>query len=83
MLPQKQEREVLAAMEKKQKMELRKSRKQEEEQEVHKAMMASLREGWSLLLRLLEKRQEVLMLASDFYCRALEVGRNMTKLFSF
>lgn len=44
------------------------------QEEVYKAMGASLNEGWSLLLRLLERRQEVLTLAADFYHRALEVG---------
>ena len=65
-LLQKHEKEVLAVVEKR-------SRKEEEEQEVHKAMVASLNEGWLLLLHLLERRQEVLMLVSDFYCRAQEV----------
>lgn len=81
---QKHEREVLAVVEKSRQaeqrrrgdegtMERKRKKKLEEEEGVHKAMMASLNEGWSLLLRLLEKRQEVLTLASDFYCRALEV----------
>ncbi len=52
----------------------KRNKKQEEEEQVHKAMVASLNEGWSLLLRLLERRQEVLTLAADFYGRALEVG---------
>ncbi|KAI3355750.1 hypothetical protein L3Q82_004199 [Scortum barcoo] len=50
--------------------EQRRSRKQEEE--VHKAMVSSLKEGWFLLLSLLHRRQEVLTLAADFYSRALE-----------
>lgn len=54
-------------------MAQKKSKKQEEEDGLQKAMVASLNEGWSLLLRLLERRQEVLKLASEFYCRALEV----------
>lgn len=53
-------------------VEQQRSKKQEEEG-VYKAMGASLNEGWLLLLRLLERRQEVLTLASDFYCRTLEV----------
>ena len=57
-------------------MELKRSKKQEEEEGVYKAMNASMNEGWSLLLRLLERRQEVLTLASDFYRRALEVVKN-------
>ncbi|XP_035532529.1 uncharacterized protein ccdc141 [Morone saxatilis] len=80
----KHEKEVLSVVEKSRQTELRRRRdegmmveqkrnkKQEEEEEVYKAMAASLKEGWLLLLRLLEKRQEVLMLASDFYRRALE-----------
>lgn len=82
-LSQKHEREVLAVVEKSRQakqrrrgdegvMEQKRSKKQEEEG-VYKAMGASLSEGWLLLLRLLERRQEVLQLASDFYCRALEV----------
>jgi len=53
----------------------KRTKKQEEEQEVHEAMVASLTEGWSLLLRLLHRRQEVLRLAADFYRRAAEVRR--------
>ncbi|KAM6955109.1 coiled-coil domain-containing protein 141-like [Lycodopsis pacificus] len=53
-------------------MEHKRTRNQEEEEEVHKAMLASLTEGWSLLLRLLQRQQEVLMLAKDFYSRAEE-----------
>uniref|UniRef100_A0A8P4KA54 Coiled-coil domain containing 141 n=1 Tax=Dicentrarchus labrax TaxID=13489 RepID=A0A8P4KA54_DICLA len=80
----KHEKEVLSVVEKSRQIELRRRRdegmmmeqkrnkKQEEEEEVYKAMAASLKEGWVLLLRLLERRQEVLMLASDFYRRALE-----------
>lgn len=48
-------------------------KKQEEEEGLHRAMVDSLNEGWSLLLRLMEKRQEVLTLASHFYRRAQEV----------
>ncbi|XP_075968316.1 coiled-coil domain-containing protein 141 [Anarhichas minor] len=82
----KHEGEVLAVVEKNQQteqlrrtrtrdeglMEHKRTKKQEEEEEVHKAMVASLTEGWSLLLRLLQRRQEVLMLAKDFYSRAEE-----------
>lgn len=50
-------------------------KKQKDEEEVYKAMGSSLREGWSLLLHLLNRRQEVLMLAADFYRRTQEVGR--------
>lgn len=84
MIFQKHEREVLTVVERSRQaeqrkrrdegtMEQRRSKKQEEEEDVHEAMAASLNEGWSLLLRLLERRQEVLMLAADFYRRALEV----------
>ncbi|XP_040912581.1 uncharacterized protein LOC121194074 isoform X2 [Toxotes jaculatrix] len=67
----KHEREVLAVVEQ------RRSKKNEE---VYKAMAASLSEGWSLLLHLLERRQEVLMLASDFYHRALEFADSMDRV---
>ncbi|XP_023253042.1 coiled-coil domain-containing protein 141 [Seriola lalandi dorsalis] len=78
------ESEVLAVVENGRQTEQRRKRreermteqkwkkKKEEEEEVYKAMGVSLSEGWSLLLRLLQRRQEVLMLASDFYRRALE-----------
>ncbi|XP_067458887.1 coiled-coil domain-containing protein 141 isoform X2 [Thunnus thynnus] len=81
----KHEREVLAVVEKNRNkwdegvME-RRSRKQEEEQEVYKAMVVSLNEGWLLLLRLLERRQEVLTLASDFYCRAQEFAVSVDRV---
>ncbi|XP_070832697.1 centromere-associated protein E-like [Chaetodon trifascialis] len=79
----KHEREVLAVVEKSRQAEQRRRRdegtaekrrnkKQKEEEEVHKSMEASLNEGWSLLLHLLQRRQEVLMLAAEFYRRALE-----------
>lgn len=54
--------------------EKKKNKDIEKEEEVDKAMEASLSEGWSLLLHLLDRRQEVLMLAADFFCRAQEVG---------
>ncbi|XP_038575928.1 titin homolog isoform X2 [Micropterus salmoides] len=63
----KHEKEVLSVVDK----------RQEEEEQVYKAMGASLNEGWSLLLRLLERRQEVLTLAADFYHRALEFAVSM------
>lgn len=47
--------------------------KEEEKEGLYEAMAASVQEGWSLLLRLLHLRQEVLMMASDFYCRASQV----------
>ncbi|XP_047457609.1 golgin subfamily B member 1-like isoform X2 [Mugil cephalus] len=54
-------------------MERMRSRKEEEEEkEVSRAMEESLKEAWLLLLRLLHRRQEVLILAADFYQRALE-----------
>ncbi|KAM9346895.1 uncharacterized protein ccdc141 [Symphorus nematophorus] len=88
----KHESEVLSAVEKSRQteqrrrrdegtMELKRSKKQEEEEEgVYEAMNASLSEGWSLLLRLLERRQEVLTLAADFYCRALEFADSINRL---
>lgn len=51
----------------------RQAEQKKREEEVDKAMGMSLSEGWSLLLHLLQRRQEVLMLASDFFCRAQEV----------
>lgn len=38
------------------------------------AMAASLTEAWSLLLHLLQRRQEVLAMASEFYRSASEVS---------
>ncbi|XP_041858300.1 uncharacterized protein ccdc141 isoform X2 [Melanotaenia boesemani] len=77
---QKHEAEVLSVVEKKE-AELRRRdgrrMKQEEEEKLNDAMEASLREGWSLLLLLLKRRLDVLMLASDFYRRALEFSGNM------
>ncbi|XP_067372883.1 coiled-coil domain-containing protein 141-like isoform X2 [Channa argus] len=79
----KYEREVLAVVERSRQtemkkrdegmMEQKKSIKTKKEEVVNKAMAASLSEGWSLLLHLLERRQEVLTLASDFYNRTQEV----------
>lgn len=71
---QRHESKVLSGVENGRQAEQRRRRRKDEE-EVYTAMGASLREGWSLLLHLLDKRQEVLMLASDFYHRAQEVGR--------
>lgn len=47
--------------------------KDEEKEGLREAMAASVEEGWSLLLCLLHLRQEVLMMASDFHCRASQV----------
>ncbi|XP_022612889.1 coiled-coil domain-containing protein 141-like [Seriola dumerili] len=86
------ESEVLAVVENGQQTEQRRKRreermteqkwkkKKEEEEEVYKAMGVSLSEGWSLLLRLLQRRQEVLMLASDFYRRALEFAVSIDRV---
>lgn len=53
-----------------------------EEEGLYDAMAASVEEGWSLLLRLLRMRQEVLMMASEFYGRASEVSHaNRPRLF--
>ncbi|XP_074551406.1 uncharacterized protein ccdc141 [Halichoeres trimaculatus] len=69
----KHEQEVLSVVGKTERRKQKRSRKQEEEEEeVHKAMTASLKEGWSLLLCLLERREEVLKLAAEFYSRAKE-----------
>ncbi|XP_026151662.1 coiled-coil domain-containing protein 141 isoform X2 [Mastacembelus armatus] len=83
----KHEGEVLAVVENKRQTELRRRRIMEqkknnenhEDEKLYKAMAASLREGWSLLLRLLERRQEVLTLASDFYHQVLEFGVSMDR----
>uniref|UniRef100_UPI0037E93A2C uncharacterized protein ccdc141 n=1 Tax=Semicossyphus pulcher TaxID=241346 RepID=UPI0037E93A2C len=74
----KHEKEVLSVVETSERRKQRRSRKQEEE--LHKAMTASLKEGWSLLLRLMERRQEVLLLASDFYSRALEFAASIDRV---
>ena len=66
----KEEEEEMELKEEEEEMELK---EEEEEMELKEAMGASLSEGWSLLLHLLHRRQEVLMMASDFYHRALEV----------
>ncbi|MEQ2302112.1 hypothetical protein AMECASPLE_003156 [Ameca splendens] len=74
---QKHEPEVLAVVEKKQQDRLRMmrdGRRKQKEEEVNEAMKASLSEGWSLLLRLLGRRLEVLELASDFFLLVMEVG---------
>ncbi|CAK6974038.1 coiled-coil domain-containing protein 141 [Scomber scombrus] len=76
----KHEKEVLAVVGKNRNRWEKRSRKQEEEQEVHKAMVASLNEGWLLLLHLLERREEVLMLVSDFYCRAQEFAVSVNRV---
>lgn len=44
------------------------------EEGLYDAMAVSVTEGWSLLLRLLHMRQEILTMASEFYCRASEVS---------
>ncbi|XP_034417600.1 coiled-coil domain-containing protein 141 [Cyclopterus lumpus] len=73
----KHEGEVLAVVEKQQQTE---TKKQEEEGEVHRAMVASLTEGWSLLLGLLHRRREVLTLAADFYRRAAEFAVSLDRV---
>ncbi|XP_054642427.1 uncharacterized protein ccdc141 isoform X2 [Dunckerocampus dactyliophorus] len=52
----------------------RKRKRQEEDQRVYKAMEACLNEGWRHLLRLLERRQEVLRLAANFYQAASQLS---------
>nr|XP_061827861.1 coiled-coil domain-containing protein 141-like [Nerophis lumbriciformis] len=51
----------------------RKRRRQKEDQEVYEAMGACLNEGWYNLLRVLERRQEVLTLAASFYQAASQL----------
>lgn len=69
--------EVLSAVEKKGHEEQRK-RKQEGE-ELKEAMKVSLSEGWSLLLRLMKRRLQVLMLAADFHRLADDVSLTLSK----
>ncbi|KAK2905561.1 hypothetical protein Q8A73_009504 [Channa argus] len=86
----KYEREVLAVVERSRQtemkkrdegmMEQKKSIKTKKEEVVNKAMAASLSEGWSLLLHLLERRQEVLTLASDFYNRTQEFNTSIDRM---
>lgn len=78
MFLQKHEPEVLNVVKKRGAAEQRKrrdggTREQRKQVEVSDAMEASLSEGWSLLLHLLQRRLEVLTLTSDFYLRAAEV----------
>ncbi|XP_043987577.1 trichohyalin isoform X2 [Gambusia affinis] len=81
---QKHEPEVLVVIEKKHQEKLRMRRdgrrKQEKEEELTEAMKASLREGWSLLLQLLERRLDVLKQASDFFCRVMEFAIGIDRL---
>lgn len=88
---QKHENEVLAVVEKKADeskrrsrgvTEQRTSRKWEEKERLKFAMKMSITEGWSLLLHLLERRLEVLNLASNFYRQATEVLK-MSSFFFF
>ncbi|XP_036065446.1 uncharacterized protein ccdc141 isoform X2 [Oryzias melastigma] len=59
--------------------EQRKIRKWEQEEGLKLAMKSSLTEGWSLLLHLLERRLEVLKLASDFYRQATEFAASIDR----
>ena len=49
--------------------------KKENEGEVYEAMANSLSDAWRTLILMLEKRRSLLHLASEFFDRALEVGR--------
>uniref|UniRef100_A0A3B3HTD9 Coiled-coil domain-containing protein 141 n=1 Tax=Oryzias latipes TaxID=8090 RepID=A0A3B3HTD9_ORYLA len=84
----KHENEVLAVVEKKADeskrrsrgvTEQRTSRKWEEKERLKFAMKMSITEGWSLLLHLLERRLEVLNLASDFYRQATEFAASIDR----
>ncbi|RVE57819.1 hypothetical protein OJAV_G00203180 [Oryzias javanicus] len=84
----KHENEVLTVVEKKAEeskrrnqgvTEQRKNRKWEQEEGLKLAMKTSLTEGWSLLLHLLERRLEVLKLASDFYHQATEFAASIDR----
>ncbi|XP_062258140.1 trichohyalin isoform X2 [Platichthys flesus] len=74
---QRREEEELELTKEEEELELT---KEEEEMELKEAMEASLSEGWSLLLHLLHRRQEVLMMALDFHQRALELDVSISKL---
>ncbi|XP_068185914.1 coiled-coil domain-containing protein 141-like [Antennarius striatus] len=77
----KHEHDVLAVVEESQRRKRRDwmLTQRDGEEGVYKAMGSSLSEGWSLLLHLLNKRQEVLKLASEFYCRVLEFSISMDR----
>ncbi|XP_032364328.1 uncharacterized protein ccdc141 [Etheostoma spectabile] len=77
---QKHEAEVVSVVEKKGRKRRHAGMKEEEEEEVSRAMVASLTEGWRLLLRLLHRRQEVLTLAAEFYRRAMEFAVSIDRL---
>lgn len=74
-LLQKHQQEVLAMVDQKTRSRRRSSEEENEGEGVRQAMRWSLSEGWSLLLHLLGKRQEVLQLAADFYHWLVEVQR--------
>ncbi|XP_068457611.1 coiled-coil domain-containing protein 141 isoform X2 [Clinocottus analis] len=87
----KHEREVLSVVERKRQTEQmrrksdegvveHKRTKPEEEEDVHEAMVASLTEGWTLLLRLLQSRLQVLRLAADFHQRAAQFAVSLDRL---
>ncbi|CAJ1078531.1 uncharacterized protein ccdc141 [Xyrichtys novacula] len=77
----KHEQEVLSAVEtsERRKQRRRKQERGEEEEELQNAMTASLKEGWLLLLHLLERRQEVLMMAAEFYRRVMEFSSSIDR----
>ncbi|XP_029968040.1 coiled-coil domain-containing protein 141-like [Salarias fasciatus] len=80
------EADALAEVQRKQRTELSRreqhwrSQEDEEEERVFQAMVASLKEGWSVLLRLLQRRLRVLLLAADFYQRALEFAVSISRV---
>ncbi|XP_029981342.1 coiled-coil domain-containing protein 141-like [Sphaeramia orbicularis] len=73
----KHEKEVLSAVEKKRK---KMRREEEEDEEVMKAMEASVAEGWTLLMFLLQRRYRVLVLVSEFYCRVQEFSVGISRV---
>ncbi|XP_055007007.1 coiled-coil domain-containing protein 141-like [Boleophthalmus pectinirostris] len=91
---QKHEGEVLSSVQKKreeqrrQKQDIwtcgeRRTQEEEEKEEgVYRAMENSLREGWVLLLRLLDKRLHALTLAADFYHTVHEVNGELLSHFT-
>ncbi|KAK7940050.1 hypothetical protein WMY93_003376 [Mugilogobius chulae] len=87
----KHEGEVLLSVEKK-RVEERRQRQDDwkcnergqqedkEEEKVYRAMENSLREGWVLLLQLLDSRLNALTLAADFYCTVHEFAAGIERL---
>ncbi|KAM9365931.1 coiled-coil domain-containing protein 141 [Pholidichthys leucotaenia] len=74
------EPEVLAVVEKRRAGQMVERKRNGKEEDVYKAMEASLSEGWSVLLHLLQRRLEVLKFASEFYCCSVEFAESIDRL---